>query len=115
MANAVLIGVQTDYMAINNSSSVPFGLRITDLLFCASVAFFFLFVFFLFSGEERHPKCRYEFPVAVVPRFFCLQGRVLDTFPFGFKCRRLGEVMVMQDFRMAFPAPSKMVGRTSPS
>ncbi|CAJ1340561.1 unnamed protein product [Effrenium voratum] len=34
MANAVLIGVQTDYMAINNSSSVPFGLRITDLLFC---------------------------------------------------------------------------------
>ena len=37
-ANAVVIGVQTDFMAVNNLASVPWGLRTFDIVFCSFFA-----------------------------------------------------------------------------
>jgi len=37
-ANAVVIGVQTDFMAVNNLASVPWGLRTFDIVFCTFFA-----------------------------------------------------------------------------
>ena len=56
LANAIAVGVQTDYMAVNQVPSVPKANFFAMKFFCAEVAVVVFFLLFLQNGKELFKK-----------------------------------------------------------